>query len=154
MWMSLKNKCVCECLGVFGMKMIKEMCFPLSMWSWVEAFTGGWETWKLKGVLQGGELGTGSLEVIKSHLMNVKEESEKVGLKLNIQKTILVLPTFFNLSLNLAIRSSWSEPQSAPGYGESNSPKPPVSRSCFFHCLFLCYFRSCDFSLCYNFTAQ
>ena len=24
-------------------------------------------------------------------------------------------PTFFNLSLNLAIRSSWSEPQSAPG---------------------------------------
>ena len=27
----------------------------------------------------------------------------------------LVVPTFFNLSLNLAIRSSWSEPQSAPG---------------------------------------
>ena len=27
----------------------------------------------------------------------------------------MVLPTFFNLSLNLAIRSSWSEPQSAPG---------------------------------------
>ena len=27
----------------------------------------------------------------------------------------MVVPTFFNLSLNLAIRSSWSEPQSAPG---------------------------------------
>ena len=27
----------------------------------------------------------------------------------------LVFSTFFNLSLNLAIRSSWSEPQSAPG---------------------------------------
>ena len=26
----------------------------------------------------------------------------------------VVFPTFFNLSLNLAIRSSWSEPQSAP----------------------------------------
>ena len=28
---------------------------------------------------------------------------------------LLVFPTFFNLRLNLAIRSSWSEPQSAPG---------------------------------------
>ena len=27
----------------------------------------------------------------------------------------MVFPTFFNLSLNLAIKSSWSEPQSAPG---------------------------------------
>ena len=27
----------------------------------------------------------------------------------------VVFPTVFNLSLNLAIRSSWSEPQSAPG---------------------------------------
>ena len=27
----------------------------------------------------------------------------------------MVFPTFFNLSLNLAIRRSWSEPQSAPG---------------------------------------
>ena len=26
----------------------------------------------------------------------------------------MVFPTFFNLSLNLAIRSSWTEPQSAP----------------------------------------
>ena len=26
-----------------------------------------------------------------------------------------IFPTFFNLSLKLAIRSSWSEPQSAPG---------------------------------------
>ena len=26
----------------------------------------------------------------------------------------MFLPTFFNLSLNLEIRSSWSEPQSAP----------------------------------------
>ena len=28
---------------------------------------------------------------------------------------LVVFPTFFNLSLNLAIKSSWSEPQSAPG---------------------------------------
>ena len=28
---------------------------------------------------------------------------------------LVVFPTFFNLCLNLAIRSSWSEPQSAPG---------------------------------------
>ena len=28
---------------------------------------------------------------------------------------LIVFPTFFNLSLNLAIRSSWSEPESAPG---------------------------------------
>ena len=28
---------------------------------------------------------------------------------------LVVFPTFFNLSLNLAIRSSWSKPQSAPG---------------------------------------
>ena len=28
---------------------------------------------------------------------------------------LVVFPTFFNLSLNLAIRSSWSETQSAPG---------------------------------------
>ena len=27
----------------------------------------------------------------------------------------MVFPTFFNLSLNLPIRISWSEPQSAPG---------------------------------------
>ena len=27
----------------------------------------------------------------------------------------MVFPTFFHFSLNLAIRSSWSEPQSAPG---------------------------------------
>ena len=27
----------------------------------------------------------------------------------------MVFPTFLNFSLNLAIRSSWSEPQSAPG---------------------------------------
>ena len=28
---------------------------------------------------------------------------------------LVVFPTFINVSLNLAIRSSWSEPQSAPG---------------------------------------
>ena len=28
---------------------------------------------------------------------------------------LMVFPTFFNLSLNLPIRSSWSEPQSSPG---------------------------------------
>ena len=28
---------------------------------------------------------------------------------------LVIFPTFFNLSLNLALRSSWSEPQSDPG---------------------------------------
>ena len=28
---------------------------------------------------------------------------------------LVIFPTFFKLSLNLAIKSSWSEPQSAPG---------------------------------------
>ena len=32
-----------------------------------------------------------------------------------VSHDLVVVPTFFNLSLNLAIRSSWSEPQSAPG---------------------------------------
>ena len=38
-------------------------------------------------------------------------------LPMNIQDwfPLVVFPTSFNLSLNLAIRSSWSEPQSAPG---------------------------------------
>ena len=29
---------------------------------------------------------------------------------------LVVFPTLFNLSLNLAIRSSWSEPESAPSF--------------------------------------
>ena len=29
---------------------------------------------------------------------------------------LVVFPTFFNLSLNLAIRTAWSEPQSAPNF--------------------------------------
>ena len=33
-----------------------------------------------------------SEEELKSHLMKVKEESEKVGLKLNIQKTKIMVP--------------------------------------------------------------
>ena len=32
-----------------------------------------------------------------------------------IPEWLVVFPTFFNFSLNLAIRGSWSEPQSAPG---------------------------------------
>ena len=34
---------------------------------------------------------TESEEEIKSHLMTVKEESEKVGLKLNVQKTKIMV---------------------------------------------------------------
>ena len=37
------------------------------------------------------------------------------GFDLGHIRMVVVFPTFFNLSLNLAIRSSWSEPQSAPG---------------------------------------
>ena len=36
------------------------------------------------------------------------------GFDLACLNGLAVFPTFFNLSLNLAIRSSWSEPQSAP----------------------------------------
>ena len=38
-------------------------------------------------------------------------ESAKLYSYLN---SLMVFPTFFNLSLNLAIRSSWSEPRSGP----------------------------------------
>ena len=38
--------------------------------------------------------------------------TERLSLSLN---SLVVSPTFFNLSLNFAIRSSWSEPQSGPG---------------------------------------
>jgi len=34
---------------------------------------------------------------------------------------LVVFPTFFNLSLNFAIRSSWSEPQLAPGLVSADS---------------------------------
>ena len=36
----------------------------------------------------------------------------------------MVFPTFFNLSLNLAIRSSWSEPQSAPSLVLEKAEEP------------------------------
>ena len=38
---------------------------------------------------------------------------------------LVVFPAFFNLSLNFAIRSSWSEPQSAPGLIFANCIEPP-----------------------------
>ena len=44
------------------------------------------------------------------------KESEKTEwLSLHSLNGLVIFPTFFNLSLNFAIRSSWSEPQSAPG---------------------------------------
>ena len=49
----------------------------------------------------------------------------------------VVFPTFFNLRLNLAIRSSWSEPQSAPGL---------VFADCDFFWLRLCFCWSFDWS--------
>ena len=51
----------------------------------------------------------------------------------------MVFPTFFNLSLNLAIRSSWSEPQSAPSL---------VFADCMSFSIFGCkeYYQS-DFSI-------
>ena len=39
---------------------------------------------------------------------------------LNELNGLVVFPTFFNLSLNLAISSSWSVPQSAPSLGFAN----------------------------------
>ena len=50
---------------------------------------------------------------------------------------LVVFPTFFNLHLNLAIRSSWSEPQSAPGL---------VFADCDFFWLWLCFCWSFDWS--------
>ena len=58
----------------------------------------GWKKHKLESRLPGGISITSDMQMIlplrqkvkknfKSFLMNVKEESEKVGLKLNIQKT-------------------------------------------------------------------
>ena len=43
---------------------------------------------------------------------------------------LVVFPTFFNLSLNLAIRSPWSEPQSAPSlvFGDSQSPRVLIKK--------------------------
>ena len=42
---------------------------------------------------------------------------------------LVVFPTFFNLSLNLAIRSSWSEPQSAPSlvFGQLYRASPSLA---------------------------
>jgi len=37
------------------------------------------------------------------------------GFDLGYLNGLVVFPTFFNLSLNLVIRSSWSDPESAPG---------------------------------------
>ena len=45
------------------------------------------------------------LVIIMKHLMKIME----------MHYCVVVQSTFFNLSLNLAIRSSWSEPRSAPG---------------------------------------
>ena len=44
-----------------------------------------------------------------------KEWDTTEGLNWTELNGLVVFPTFFNLSLNLAIRSSWSEPQSALG---------------------------------------
>ena len=56
----------------------------------------------------------------------------------------MVFPTFFNLSLNLAIRSSWSEPQSATSTqsGTSNThfrycTQVPIQRSNSYNCFCL-----------------
>ena len=49
-----------------------------------------------------------SKEELKSLLMKVKEESEKVGLKLNIQKTKIMASGSITLSLQ-------AEPQGKPG---------------------------------------
>ena len=52
---------------------------------------------------------------------------------------VVVFPTFFNLSLNLAIRSSWSEPQSAPGL---------LFADCIEHSIFGCKeYNQSDFSV-------
>ena len=39
---------------------------------------------------------------------------------------LVVFPTFFNLSLNLAIRSSWSQPQSAPSLVLADCVELPI----------------------------
>ena len=57
--------------------------------------------------------GQGSLACCNSWGRKESDMTERLNwTELN---SLVVLPTFFNLSLNLAISSSWSEPQSVPG---------------------------------------
>ena len=48
------------------------------------------------------------------YTVEVRNRFKGVELIERVLDELVVFPTFFNLSLNLAIRSSWSEPQSAP----------------------------------------
>ena len=70
-------------------------------WTWVWVNSGSW-WW------------TGKPVVVQ--LIHGVEESDTTEL-LNWAKLngLVVFHTFFNFSLNLAIRNSWSEPQTAPG---------------------------------------
>lgn len=56
--MCLKNMCVCECLWVFGMKMIKRCISHRHVAITLEVLADGWESQKL-GLVRG------SLEVRK-----------------------------------------------------------------------------------------
>ena len=58
--------------------MVKAMVFPVVMY--------GYESWTSDMQMTPPLLMAESEEELKRLLMNVKEESEKVGLKLNIQK--------------------------------------------------------------------
>ena len=70
-------------------------------------------------------------EELKSHLMKVKEESEKVGLKVNIQKTEIMasFPSLGNLPTpGIELRSPALQKDALPSEPPGKSPGPVTSQ--------------------------
>ena len=97
--------------------LVKAMVFPVVMYgceSWTVKKAERWridafELWCWRKCLRVPWTARTSNQSI------VKEISPEYSFR-SYLNVLVVFPTFFNLSLNLAIRSSWSEPQSAPGF--------------------------------------
>ena len=83
------------------------------MAEWHHQLNGHWFGWTLGvGDGQGGLACCGSWGRGKLDTTEWLKWTELNWTELN---GLVVFPTFFSLSLNLAIKNSWSEPQSAPG---------------------------------------
>ena len=54
-------------------------------------------------------------QIFNDYTVEVRNRFKGLDLIDRVPDGLVVFPTFFNLSMNLALRSSWSEPQSAPG---------------------------------------
>jgi len=83
-----------------GQQRMRWLVASLTQWTWFWVNSGRWWWTGRPGVLQ------------FMGLQRVRHDWVTEWTELN---GLVVFPTFFNLHLNLAIRSSWSEPQSAPG---------------------------------------